>query len=263
MAYIRSKKLKHIALRSKSIRSGDRPYTTPGLGDRIQSVLLAYQYGKKHNTPVTLHLTDDKWSVAGGVPSNKKKISWKEIISLFPKNTVQVQPWPVENLPEDEWLKYLKQKRIDAEIYYYKDTMHMHPNETVVPLEMSQYLKEPIMLEPTVNAWLPDKFITVQWDSTDAGRTLSSITREKIHSKYEGTVIYVGGEGTGHFKDSLAHIGAAMVKAEYHVGSDSGMMHLAQLYKRFEDIHIYSPVNGYTSHHLIRAINNGTKHTRI
>jgi len=54
-----------------------------------------------------------------------------------------------------------------------------------------------------------------------------------------------------------------MVKAEYHVGSDSGMMHLAQLYKRFEDIHIYSPVNGYTSHHLIRAINNGTKHTRI
>ena len=55
----------------------------------------------------------------------------------------------------------------------------MHPNETVVPLEMSQYLKEPIMLEPVVNAWLPDKFITVQWDSTDAGRTLSSITREK------------------------------------------------------------------------------------
>ena len=73
-------------------------------------MLLAYQYGKKHNTPVTLHLTDDKWSVAGGKVSDKKKKSWKEIISLFPKNTVQVQPWPVENLPEDEWLKYLKQK---------------------------------------------------------------------------------------------------------------------------------------------------------
>ena len=66
--------MKHIALRSKSIRSGDRPYTTPGLGDRIQSVLCAYQYGKAHNTPVTLHLTDDKWSIAGGKKSDKKKI---------------------------------------------------------------------------------------------------------------------------------------------------------------------------------------------
>ena len=65
--------MKHIALRSKSIRSGDRPYTTPGLGDRIQSALCAYQYGKAHNTPVTLHLTDDKWSVAGGKVSDKKK----------------------------------------------------------------------------------------------------------------------------------------------------------------------------------------------
>ncbi len=255
--------MKHIALRSKSIRTGDRPYTTPGLGDRIQSVLLAYQYGKAHNTPVTLHLTDDKWSIAGGVPSEKKKKSWKEIIELFPDNTVQVQPWPVENLPEDEWLLYLKQKRIHAEIYYYKDTLHMHPNETVVPLEMSQYLKTPVMLEPKVKPWLPDKFITVQWDSTDAGRTLSPLLREGIHSKYDGTVLYVGGEGEGHFKTSLAHIGAAMAKADYHVGSDSGMFHLAQLYKRFEDIHIYSKVGGYLSHHLVRAVNNGTKNTMV
>ena len=121
-------------------------------------------------------MTDDKWSIAGGVPSEKKKKSWKEIIELFPDNTVQVQPWPVENLPEDEWLLYLKQKRINAEIYYYKDTLHMHPNETVVPLEMSQYLKTPVMLEPKVKLWLPDKFITVQWDSTDAGRTLSPVS---------------------------------------------------------------------------------------
>ncbi len=251
--------MKHIALRSKSIRSGDRPYTTPGLGDRIQSVLCAYQYGKFHNTPVTLHLTDDKWSVAGGKISDKKKKSWKEILDLFPKNTVYVQPWPVENLPEDEWLKYLKQKRIDAEIYYFKDTLHMHPNETVVPLEMSQYLKKPVMLKPIVNDWLPDQYITVQWDSTDAGRTLSPLLQEKIHSKYKGEVIYVGGEGKGNFKTSLAHIGLAMVNADFHVGSDSGMFHLAQLYMPFEKIHIYNKVGGYLSHHMVRAVSNGSK----
>ena len=251
--------MKHIALRSKSIRSGDRPYTTPGLGDRIQSVLCAYQYGKAHNTPVTLHLTDDKWSVAGGKVSDKKKKSWKEILKLFPEDTVYVQPWPVENLPEDEWLKYLKQKRIDAEIYYFKDTLHMHPNETVVPLEMSQYLKNPPMLKPTVNHWLPDQFITVQWDSTDAGRTLSPLLRESVHSKYKGEVIYVGGEGEGVFQTSLAHIGLAMANADFHVGSDSGMFHLAQLYMPFEKIHIYNKISGYKSHHLVRAVGNGSK----
>ena len=102
--------MKHIALRSKSVRSGDRPYTTPGLGDRSHSLLLAYQYGKAHNTPVTIHLTDDKWSVAGGKKSDKKKKSWAELMSLFPKNSINIETHPVENLTEVEWIKYLKSK---------------------------------------------------------------------------------------------------------------------------------------------------------
>ena len=80
--------MKHLALRSKSVRSGDRPYTTPGLGDRVHSAMIAYQYGKAHNSPVTIHLTDDKWSVAGGKISGKKKKSWIEILSLFPSDTL-------------------------------------------------------------------------------------------------------------------------------------------------------------------------------
>ena len=114
--------MKHIALRSKSVRSGDRPFTCPGLGDRIHSILTARQYGISHNTPVTVHITDDKWSVANGKKSDKKKKSWKEIIDLFPENTVHIKPWPVENLYENEWLGFLKDQGIDAEIYYYKDT---------------------------------------------------------------------------------------------------------------------------------------------
>jgi len=256
--------LKHIALRSKSIRSGNRPYTTPGVGDRIQSLLCAYQYGKVHNTPVTLHLTDDKWNWANGVPSNKKKDSWKEIIGLFPKNTVFVKDWPVQNLDEVQWLKYLKNNDIDAEIYYFKDTIDMHPNETVVPLEMSQYLKKPALLKPTVkNSWLPDKFITVQWDTNDPGRSISPLVQRNIEEKYDGEVLHVGGNGKGMFKTSLAHIGYAMYHADFHVGCDSGMFHLATLYKKHEDIHLYSKPNGYISHHFIRAINNGTKNFKV
>ena len=256
--------MKHIALRSKSIRSGDRPYTTPGLGDRIQSVLCAYQYGKAHNTPVTLHLTDDKWSIAGGKKSDKKKSSWAEILTLFPKGTVFLQNWPVDNLPEKTWLQYLKDNGIDAEIYYFKDTLHMHPNETVVPLEMSQYLKKPAMLKPIIeNYWLPDQFITVQWDSTDQTRTMSPVLQNKIHEKYAGAEIHLGGNGKGVFKTSLAHMGHAIYYADYHVGSDSGMYHLATLYKSPDKIHLYSKVGGYKSHHLVRAVNNGSKHFMV
>ena len=131
--------MKHIALRSKSIRSGDRPYTTPGVGDRLQSVLCAYQYGKAYNTPVTIHITDDKWSVAGGVKSDKKKKSWSEILTLFPKDSVQIKNWPIENVPENDWISYLKENNIDAEIYYFQDTICKLSKEDVLKLCYQYY----------------------------------------------------------------------------------------------------------------------------
>lgn len=256
--------MKHIALRSKSIRSGDRPYTTPGLGDRSHSVLLAYQYGRAHNSPVTLHLTDDKWSIAGGVPSDKKKNSWVELLGLLPSGTVYVEPHPVENLSEVDWIRYLKSKGIDAYIYHCADTIEMHPNETRVGIEMSQYLKTLPELKPIVNnGWLPDEFITAQWDSTDSQRTLPEELIKEIHKKYMCPVLYIGGEGKGWLKTSLPHIGLALANAKFHVGSDSGMMHIAQLYKKYEDIHIYDTAGSYRSHHLVRAINNGTKYFKV
>ena len=256
--------MKHIALRSKSVRSGDRPYTTPGLGDRSHSLMIAYQYGKAHNSPVTVHLTDDKWSVAGGKKSAKKKKSWIELLSLFPPKTLYVEPHPVENLSEVEWIKYLKGKGIDAYIYHYADTIHMHPNETRVGIEMSQYIKDLPMLKPKVNnGWFPDEYMTVQWDSTDPRRTLTAKQIREVHDKYKLTPIYVGGNAEGLLQTSIPHIGLAMKGAKFHVGCDSGMMHIAQLYKKYEDIHIYDTDGAYKSHHLTRAINNGSKYFKV
>ena len=268
--YCDSSFLKHLALRSRSIRPrqgfpNGRPYTTPGLGDRIQSMLCAYQYGKAHNTPVTLHITDDKWSVAGGVKSDVKKHSWREIISLFPKDSVSIMPHPVENLPEQEWINYLKQKGYDATSWWYEDTKWMHGDLDVpTEIEMSQYLKKPPLLEvvspptfllPTSNK----KFVTVQWDSTDAGRSFSPIAIEQIHNHYRGLgckIIIVGGESNDprlKGPGCLKNIGYLMSKAQGHVGADSGFFHLAWLYLPFDRIHVYTRAGGSISQHVWRG----------
>lgn len=245
---------KHIALRSKSVRAGDRPYTTPGVGDRAHSVLLAYQYAKAHDTSVTLHLTSDKYG------KQHKKDSWAELLEMS-YGLVDIQVWDVCNLPENDWLQYLKEQGIDAEIYYYKDNFKLHPNETVVPLEMSQYLKNlPCMKPLNVELKLPKKYITVQWD-TGKDRAISSIKINAIENAYRDLgydIVVVGGAAkTNELKNSLKHIGKAIYHADYHVGIDSGMMHIAQFYKNYEDIHIHN--EGFKSHHLYRAVRNGSK----
>ena len=58
-------------------------------------------------------------------------------------------------------------------------------------------------------------------------------------------------------RESLPHIGYAMYHADYHVGVDSGMMHIAQFYKSYDQIHIHN--EGFKSHHLYRAVKNGSK----
>ena len=89
------------------------------------------------------------------------------------------------------------------------------------------------------------------------------VATQEIHKKYGVPVLYVGGEGKGLLKTSLAHIGLAIANAKFHIGSDSGMMHVAQLYKKYEDIHIYDTDDSYKSHHLVRAINNGSKYFKV
>ena len=246
--------IKHIALRSKSVRDNSKPYTTPGVGDRAHSVLLAYQYSIAHNKPVMLHLTSDKYG------KQIKKDSWAELLSMAWRQ-VMIRPWPVCNLPEDEWLKYLHDQGVSAEIYYYKDNLKLHRDETVVPLEISQYLEQLPCIEPLdVPLTLPEKYITVQWD-TSPDRAISPIKVMAIEEAYKSLgyeIVPVGGDAKiEELRTSLPHIGKAMAYAKYHVGIDSGMMHIAQFYKRYEDIHIHN--NGFKSHHLYRAVRNGSK----
>ena len=235
------------------MRAGDRPFTCPGLGDRIHSVWLAHLYRGKSD--VTIHVTDDKWSIAGGVPSDKKPKSWREIIDLFPKG-IHIQNHKVENLGEDQWLGYLKDKGFDAETYYYSDSLQMHPNDYEIGIDASNLLTRSGVIPPTKKVASMPKYFTYNFDSTDASRSISPLLQTGLINKQTFTGLYPI-EITGDM--SLQDAGSLIANGEYHIGIDSGIMHLARLYKEYEDIVLYTKPNGYRSHHLLRAVRNGSK----
>jgi hypothetical protein len=244
--------VKHLAIPARSVHS-QRPYTTPGLGDRIHSAIIGWAYGQAHQTPVTLHLTADKWT--GGQFENKPE-SWDEIVSLFPQGAVAVKAHPVSPESETAWIVYLKSQGYDAQGYVYGD--YLGAFECAQALDIAPYLKLIQRLSaPAVDIDLPERFITVQWDSNARSRTLSQEERDSILECYraEGLrTIVVGGEARDSFRWPLQNIAYAMSHATYHVGVDSAFLHMAQLYMPWHQIHLYGDLK---SHHAKRARDNG------
>ena len=250
----------HFAIRSKSMRSGDRPFTTPGLGDRVHSALLAYVYGKKHNEKVTIHITKDKFD------KPHKKQSWPEILDLF-GDTLSLKVHECENLYEHQWIAYLKDKGYDAITYFYKDTMDMHPNDPPIPnridmVDISEYLDDYPRLTYNGDAklLLPENFVTAQFEG-GSDRVLNEDKVVQILNEYrmQGLeIVHIGKNAEHPDLKEIPYMAYAMSKAKYHVGIDSGMLHIATLYKQNEDIHLYH--NGkFRSHHFVRGVRNGMK----
>ena len=246
--------MKHIAIRSLSVRNPELAFTAPGLGDRVHIILCAWSLSQAWKEEIVVHLTFDKWD-------KNKPNSFHEIIELFPAKSVKVIVHPVSKLSEEGWLSYLKMQGVDAEIFYYKD--HLGWYENPINFDISPYLRKLQLLVPEkVEINLPEKFITTQWDSSGSSRMLGKNDTNAILNEYKKMgfeVITIGGMAESeNMRNSLKDIAFAMSKAELHVGIDSGFMHLAQLYMKPNKIHLYHKREGWWSHHILRAIDNGS-----
>lgn len=257
--------MKHLAIPSMSTWR-NIPYTTPGLGDRVHTILICYNYSIAHKTPVTIHLTDDKWNWSKGQRNDLKIKSWNEILSLLPNKTIEIQAHPVAGLSNSAWVKYLCDKNINAESYHYGDFTGKYEDRTT--LDISPYASMYPCIAPVIDIDLPDKFITSQFDSSGIASIIQNSDKRKIayariqsiKSKFEKEgyeIITLGGEATDNRFKELKYCGAALAKARYHIGADSGFLHLASLYKKAADIQIC--VNKTKSHHVLRAEKNGAK----
>ncbi len=89
---------------------------------------------------------------------------------------------------------------------------------------------------------LPKRFITVQWDAGQLYRKVDRWSKDRIpniESYYKNLgykIIRVGGESQYKKLKDIIYI---MSKASYHVGADSGMMHIAKFLLPMNKIHIY------------------------
>ena len=210
---------------------------------------------------INLHLTSDKWS--GGQFGNKPQ-SYQEILSLFPKGTIKLTVHNHTNIEEKKWVGALRSMGYaDADIVWYGDYPGTY--ESQERIDASKLFKVYPRIEPSpvnLDFELPKKFFTTQWDSNETKRTLIPEKISKVMAEYKSQgyeAIVVGGKAKHpQMKNSLAAVAYAMGKAGLHVGVDSGFMHLAQCFLPHDKIHLYNEPSGFFSHHMNRAIDNGS-----
>ena len=88
----------------------------------------------------------------------------------------------------------------------------------------------------------PSKYVTAQWDAAQLYRRVDRWDSERIDNieswyKHKGyKVIRIGGEGD---YSKLEDIIPIISKAEYHIGADSGMAHVAKMLLPIQNIHLY------------------------
>tara|TARA_B100000073_G_scaffold4195_1_gene3363 strand:- start:942 stop:1646 length:705 start_codon:yes stop_codon:yes gene_type:complete len=92
------------------------------------------------------------------------------------------------------------------------------------------------------NIDLPNKFVVSQWDAKQEYRRVSKDRQKRIVDHYKELgydIIIIGGEAKGKLNTDLRAIVYAASKADYYVGCDSGMMHIAKMIMPTENIHVY------------------------
>jgi hypothetical protein len=235
----------------ESVRSPGTKYTAQGLGDRLHLITLGWVLSEKLKGSVRLHLSRDHWL-------GKKRESFHEILELFPTRNIELIFHGYSAQDNQDFRRYLLSINIGPQDFFYGDFPGW--NESRVGIDVSKYLSPIPLLQRPIESGV-SSYITCQWDSTGSQRKLSEDEISKIVDGYKRdgfSVITVGGSALERkYRDSLSSIAKLISGAEFHIGVDSGFMHLAQLYLPPERIHVYSKFGRYWSHHLFRGLKNG------
>jgi hypothetical protein len=177
------------------------------LGDRIDTIFLAHMISKVENQRVNL-LTDMNDLIQLNDLTNFGDVVFNKDQGLYPKysyNHIKDQKF---------YLKYSKQ---------FDD------------IPICKFISNK-------DISLPEKFVTAQWDAGQLYRLVNRWDPDRItkienwYKEHGWEVIRIGGEGKYKELDEIYNV---MSKAEYHIGADSGMMHIAKFILGPDKMHLY------------------------
>ena len=243
--------MKHVVQRYWSTRVPNLVYGCPGFGDIVHSSLLTYLYGQAHNEPATLHIASHQYN------RNKPEI-WDEVLQLFPTGTVFLNPHETpDDMTDLNFLNLVREQHPYALLHYYKK----YPGKLQQVLKPSFFVDEYLKTYPCLSAsnpgdkiTLPEKFVTAQFDAGSNKRKLHKDQLVSIFDKFKKQgyeIITVGGEATDPLLRTATYAGYALSRADYHIGVDSGYMHLAHMFLKPENIYLYTNrPEGKWEHHL-------------
>lgn len=253
--------MKHVVQRYWSTRIPDLAYSCPGFGDIVHSCLLTYLYGRAHGEPATLHIASHQYN-------RDKPTTWAEVVDLFPAQTIHVEHHNTRSgtFTDLDFLQLVQKKYPEALLHYYRQ----YPGRLQKVIQPSFFIDDYMTnyarlpgIKPPEHIDLPEKFVTVQVDASSKKRHLQTDQLNKIFDKFRNLgceIVKVGGQASDPRLRRATYAGYAMSKAAFHVGVDSGYMHLAQLYFAPENIFLYTnrPESDW-EHHLKMARDHGCK----
>lgn len=251
--------MKHVVQRYWSTRIPDLMYSCPGFGDIVHSCLLTYLYGQAHGQPATLH-------IASHQNNRDKPQIWAEVLGLFPDGSVFVECHNTRqgSYTDRDFLHMVQKKYPDALLHYYQKypgrLQQVIQPSFFVDEYMAKYARLPGRSTPQVLD-LPEKFATCQVDASSKKRHLSPQQLQSIKAKFQDLgceIITVGGQAQDPRLRTATYAGHAMSRAQYHIGVDSGYMHMAQMYFESQNIYLYTnrPETDW-EHHLKMARDHG------
>ena len=253
--------MKHVVQRYWSTRKPDFMYGCPGFGDIVHSCLLTYLYGQAHGEPATLH-------IASHQNNRDKPEIWAEVLALFPDHSVslQVHDTSTGSYTDQDFLDLVRQQHPDAVLHYYEKypgrLQRVIQPSFFVDDYMANYARLPGRAVPE-SLDLPTRFATCQVDASSKKRLLQPAQLQRIREKFQALgceIVTVGGQAVDPRLRTATYAGHAMSRAEYHVGVDSGYMHMAQMYLEPKNIYLYTnrPESNW-EHHLKMARDHGCK----
>ena len=178
------------------------------LGDAIDMVLFCHMYSKVLGTKVALHSKGNA-----------------EVTS-FANDLIDIGEVSLNSTHKPD------------EIFYYYPglahvTQYIHLTSQIPDIRTQNKI-------PEVDIDLPENFVTTQWDAGQLYRLVDRWDKDRIkriegfykEQKYD--IIDIGNR-----RFTVREAAYILSKAKYHVGADSGMMHIAKLVKPIESLHVY------------------------